>query len=345
MLLNEKIEKISYSVIRTLYCKFYDFPSDASNNRNAPFHEAFINAFSNKFDGKVSDIPFFVSLASWFHGLNTSMGQTFFERVSHILCDGTKKEFKGLKISHEQQTIVSDIITELKNGNQPPNLSRENGLIFANNSVQDKIASNFTADCFYEETDKLVAIELKTVKPNSGVFKNEKEKMLAAKAGLKNIHPTKEVIFYLGFPFDPLSDTKTGSDKNRFMNYSVDFKKYFETNEFLLADELWNYLSGDTNTMQQLLDIINKIATPQFMEIYNFLNDSNNKGLHKEEYLKYLNEWNLHSEVLLVQKNDEIYPEISRRGNLIRIFNQPIFKDGNYNRERFNILSSIINAA
>lgn len=342
MLINEKVEKISYSVIRTLYCKFYDFPEDASNNRNAPFHEAFLNAFSNKLEGKVSDVPFFVSLASWFHGLNTSMGQSFFERVSHILCDGTKQEFKGLKISHEQQTCVSDIITELKNGTQSPDLARENALIIANNTIQDKIASNFTADCFYEETDKLVAIELKTVKPNSGVFKNEKEKMLSAKAGLKNIHPTKEIIFFLGFPFDPLNNTKTGFDKNRFMNYSVDFKKYFALNEFLLADELWNFLSGDTNTMQQLLDIINKIATPQFIEKYDFLNNTNNKELFKDQYLSYLSDWNLFSEVVLIENCETIKPKIAGRRNLIRVFNQPIFKDGNYNRERYNILESLI---
>jgi len=53
-----KKEKISLVIVKTLYSKFMDFPEDASNNRNAPFHTAFLNAFSNKFEGKVSDIPF-----------------------------------------------------------------------------------------------------------------------------------------------------------------------------------------------------------------------------------------------------------------------------------------------
>lgn len=338
MLNNEKIQKISCAVIKTTYAKFLDFPIDASRNRNAPFHKAFLNAFSDKLEGKVSDIPFFISLSSWFHGLNTTLGQSFFEKVSHILSDGTKQEFKALKISQSQQTSIADIITELKNGIHTPNLTRENGIIFTNNTVQDKDASNFTADCFYEEADKLVAIELKTVKPNSGVFKNEKEKMLSAKAGLKNAHPTKDVLFYLGFPFDPLSDTATGSDKNRFMGYSVDFKKFFEPVEVLLADELWNFLSGDTNTMQQILDIINRIANPHFMENYNYLLDSNNIILNKPEFLTKLEEWNLFSEISLVKKNDEINSRIKGNRNLTRVYNQPLFKDGNYNKDRFSTL-------
>ncbi len=62
----EKKEKISHIVIKTLYAKFTDFPEDSSKNRNAPFHEAFLQAFKDKLSGKVSDIPFFVSLSSWF---------------------------------------------------------------------------------------------------------------------------------------------------------------------------------------------------------------------------------------------------------------------------------------
>jgi hypothetical protein len=55
-------EKIAIQVIRTLYSQFEKFPEDASKNRNAPFHEAFMKAFANKLDGKVSSIPVFISL-------------------------------------------------------------------------------------------------------------------------------------------------------------------------------------------------------------------------------------------------------------------------------------------
>lgn len=228
MLTTNKKERVSIEVIKTLFSRFEKFPEDASNNRNAPFHEAFLEAFKDRFEGKVSDIPLFISLSSWCHGLNTTLGQSFFEKVSHILCDGIKREFKGLKTSQAQQTTIADIVIDLKNGTHTPNLTRENGLIFQNNASQDKDVSNFTADCYFEDNEKIVAIELKTVKPNSGVFKNEKDKMLSAKAGLKNTNPSKEVFFYLGFPFDPLSEEPTGSDKTKFMNYSIGFTKFFE---------------------------------------------------------------------------------------------------------------------
>lgn len=74
----DKVEKLSLLIIDVLYKRFESFPEDSTENRNAPFHEAFLRAFSDKLDRKVSDIPFFISLSSWLHGLNTTLGQSFF---------------------------------------------------------------------------------------------------------------------------------------------------------------------------------------------------------------------------------------------------------------------------
>lgn len=342
MLSEEKKENISYEVIRTLYSKFRDFPEDAAKNRNAPFHKAFLEAFKDKLEGKVSDIPIFISLSSWSHGLNTSLGQSFFEKVSHILSDGTKKEFRSLRISQAQQTTISDIITDLKNGNELPNLKRENELIYKNNKPTNKSVSNFTIDCYFEEDDKIVAIELKTVKPNSGIFKNEKEKILSAKAGLKNDLKEKEIHYYLGFPFDPLSEDPCGFDKEKYMNYSIDCTKYFEQGEVLLASELWDFLSGDIKTMEQIIEIINAIATTEFIENYEFLNNNSKKDDKKEEYCKLLEKWNLISELKLVNNELSIKKSIRENKRLIRRYNQSIFKDGKYNKDRFLTLNQLL---
>jgi hypothetical protein len=340
----EKKEKISWAVIKTLYAKFSDFPEDASNNRNAPFHEAFLKAFEDKFSGKVSDIPFFISLSSWFHGLNTTLGQSFFEKVAHILSNGSKKEFKGLKISEKQQTMISDIMTELKNGVHPPNLKRENDLIFKDNRPQNKCVPNSTVDCYYDDDESIVAIELKTVKPNSSVFKSEKEKFLEAKSGLKNSYPNKVIYYYLAFPFDPTSESPTGSDKSNFLSYSVDFKKFFAEEEILLADELWNFLSDDENTMQQIIDIVNSIASSEFMDRYEFLNEHTNKTNDMKKYLKLLEDWNLLSENELAQDDKKITEKLELKENirLSRTYNQPIFKDGIYNADRYTALRRLI---
>jgi hypothetical protein len=63
-LTNSIREKISIEVMKTLVSRFDSFPEDASENRNAPFHEAFLKAFSDKLDNKVSDVPFFITLSS-----------------------------------------------------------------------------------------------------------------------------------------------------------------------------------------------------------------------------------------------------------------------------------------
>lgn len=342
MLDDDKKEKISYVIIKTLYSKFNDFPEDASNNRNAPFHTAFLNAFKTKFEGKVSDIPFFISLSSWFHGLNTTLGQTFFEKAAHILSDGLKKEDKTCRISRQQQTAISDIITDLKNNERKPDLAQENELIYRENRPLNKAVPNFTADCYYDDNEKIVAIELKTVKPNSSVFKGEKEKILTAKAGLKNANPNKAIYYYLGFPFDPLSETPYGYYKVRFMNYSVDFKKFFSQEEVLLGEELWSFLSGEKETMKQLIELINTIATPKFIDEYNYINNSENKLTEKEKFLESLKSWNLISEMKLINNEEKIIEKIKDDKRLLRIFNQPILKDGVYNTERFQRLQKLI---
>ena len=40
-----KKERIALEIIKTLKSRFDNFPEDASDNRNAPFHEAFLEAF------------------------------------------------------------------------------------------------------------------------------------------------------------------------------------------------------------------------------------------------------------------------------------------------------------
>lgn len=138
---NEKIEKISLVIIKVLFSRFENFPKDALSNRNAPFHEAFLDAFSDKFKGKVIDIPFFISMSSWLHGLNTTIGQTFFEKTAHILSDGEKREFTSkklgnLNLSSIQKSNVNEIITNLSIGRNEPDMLIENGILYKIVSVK-----------------------------------------------------------------------------------------------------------------------------------------------------------------------------------------------------------------
>jgi len=219
-------EKISIEVIKTLVTRFDSFPEDASNNRNAPFHEAFLNAFSNELNGKVYDIPFFISLSSWLQGLNTTLGQAFFENVSHNLSNGEKREYTSkklgnLQITETQKNNITNIITNLSNSSCPPNLINENHQIFQDFNTPVVNTLDFSADVFIEDATRIAAIELKSVKPNSGEMRGEKQKILEGKAALYRHLPGKQINFFIGFPFDPTvnpaSEPVTSFNKTRFL--------------------------------------------------------------------------------------------------------------------------------
>jgi len=290
---NEKIEKISQVVIKVLYSRFQNFPKDSTENRNAPFHEAFLNAFNQSISNSIiSDIPYLISINSWIHGLSTSLGMTYFEQVAHILCEGEKREytsgrgtFGNLRLSQIQKSTISSIITDLSNGVKNPSLQIENDLIFQNNENLSTNADDFTADVFYETENDIIAIELKAVHPNGGEIKGEKTKILQGKAALHNIFPNKNIKFNIGFPYDPLSEGNTTYDKNRFMRSIINMGKYFTDDEVLLSEELWHMLSGEENTMQQLLDNINSIATSEFEQRFDFLANLENRNSNRELYI------------------------------------------------------------
>ncbi|SFE68042.1 TdeIII family type II restriction endonuclease [Thermoflexibacter ruber] len=340
-------QQIATQVIRTLYSQFEKFPEDVSSNRNAPFHEAFVNAFSDKLDGKVSSIPTLISLSSWLHGLNTSLGQSFFENTAQILCGGEKKEFttgkrNNLHIEQSQKDAISQIITDLSNGNQNPSLLRENYLIFQKPIISNLVeGTDFTADVFFENNIEIVCIEIKTVKPNKGVFKVEKQKILEAKAALKLKYPSKAIKYFLAFPFDPLSDTPCGYDKKRFMEYSVGFTKYFDEAEILLSGEFWDFLSGVTGTMEVILEIINTIASPNFMKEYDFLSEPQNRVTQRQNYLILLEKWYLFEEYNFLSQEGQLKAKLTNK-KLQNLYNQACFKDGEYKWQRVQSLLTLL---
>lgn len=343
---NKQKEKISIEVIKTLVTRFESFPEDASSNRNAPFHESFLRAFSDKLNGKVSDTPFFISLSSWLQGLNTTLGQTFFENIAHHLSNGEKREYTSkrlgnLPIKQSQRNHIAQIIADLSNDTLAPNLNNENNLLFTQYNDAEINAMDFSADVFIEDAASIVAIELKSVKPNSGEMKGEKQKILEGKAALYNLFPDKQIHFYIGFPFDPTVDPDneavTSHNKPRFLSSIINMNKYFATDESLVANELWDLLSGQQNTMDEILDIINAVSTTEFLEKFKFLSDGTNRI--KPDYITQLKEWHLYSEIELINNNATIIQKIANNKTLTRIYNKNSFDSkGNYSWDRYNEL-------
>jgi hypothetical protein len=243
-----------------LLSRLNSFPNDSISIRNAPFHNAFLEAFRDRLEAVEIEPTYLVVLASWMHGLNTSLGSGF-ENIAHILSGGFKRKFTQqftLPVTDKQSAKIQSIVTGLKSGSRVPNTYLEYEEITSSINPKDGVVGGlgFTADNYIETDTKIECIEMKSVRPNSGEGRGEKEKILFAKAALKKIHPEKDIQFYIGFPFDPTSETPTGYNKERFMNYLIEFKKFFAPEEILIASELWDHLSGQQNTMEQLLDIV-----------------------------------------------------------------------------------------
>lgn len=120
MRIGEEVKKILLRRIQT-------FPAENTKVRNAPFHEAFLAYFEDKIRPLKIELPYLVAIASWLHGLNTSLGSGF-ESFAHILSGGFKRSFTQdftLKIKQSQAEAIETIIRNLKSGRTIPNLLEE----------------------------------------------------------------------------------------------------------------------------------------------------------------------------------------------------------------------------
>lgn len=257
-----KKDKISEVVKTILASRLESFPQINHQNRNAPFHDLILRAFETQLKSIRVPTPYLVAISSWMHGLSTSLGSGF-EALAHILSGGYKKTFTGnfiLNVTESQAKNIEMIIRNLKSG-QPfkPNVDNENKLILdihLSENITDSLG--FVVDNYIENTEYIEGIELKSVRPNSGEGRGEKQKILYAKAALKKMNPKKDIHYYIGFPFDPTSKTPTGYDKERFFNYLIEFRKFFDPREVLLSAELWDHLSSQKNTMEEIFEVIIK---------------------------------------------------------------------------------------
>lgn len=255
----EQKDRISEVIKNILLKRIDNFPDLNMQNRNAPFHDVLLECFKEKFKPLNIEIPYLIAITSWLHGLNTSLGSGF-ESIAHILSGGYKRKFTGpykLKTKETQAAHIEKIIRDLKSGDYKPNLERENGLIFNYKDEENEVdALGFTTDNYIERNDEIIAVEIKSVRPNSGEGRGEKQKILYGKAAFKLLHPDKEIRFFIGFPFDPTSKEPTSYDKDKFFSYLIEFKKFFSPEEVLIGSELWDHFSGSKNTMEDILDVI-----------------------------------------------------------------------------------------
>ncbi len=336
-----KKQLIALEAIKILKTRSDSFPDDTTIARNAPFHKAFLKAFESKFEELNTNSDALLNVSSWIHGLNTTLGQSFFESVAHILCNGEKRAFPGseFRLYAEQERVISEHMTDLKNGTVIPNTSQEDEMLRNAAHGDLVVGSNFTADCFFEDEEKIVAIELKSVRPNSGETRGEKQKILKAKAALRHHYSTvpgcenKKVYYFFGFPFDPTATTDTGFNKANFMGNMIEFSKFCATEDILLADELWSFLSGEENTMEEILRIIKDVSQASFSADFNFLCSAHSIQSNPERYRSIVSQWHLCNETEIVDRWDEV--EASNERDIVKFkYMSPFNNSGKYNERR-----------
>ncbi len=93
--------------------------------------------------------------------------------------------------------------------------------------------------------------------------------------------------------------------------------------------------------MEDILEIINSISTISFLDKFQLVRDNDRRFL--PEYRAQLHEWNLVSEIELIDNNYAITQKIGNDNRLIRIYNNTAFDSkGNYNTNRYSILKELI---
>ena len=76
--------RISEVIKDILLRRIESFPELGAQIRNAPFHDAILECFRERLGHLNVEMPYLIAIASWLHGLNTSLGSGF-ESISHIL--------------------------------------------------------------------------------------------------------------------------------------------------------------------------------------------------------------------------------------------------------------------
>jgi len=102
--------------------------------------------------------------------------------------------------------------------------------------------------------------------------------------------------------------------------------KFFADDEILIADELWDRLSENSGTMEEILGLINAVSTQDFNAKFDFVNDPENIFVDRERYNSILDNWNLNRDAWLVKNLLQIEKSLAE-SKYRRIFSKKLFKE------------------
>jgi hypothetical protein len=191
-----------------------------------------------------------VAAYSFIHSLATTLGMSVYEKVSEIIASvhydevKTGYDMEG-EITNEENSTISQILQEIKNGTRTTNKEKEiKEILECNNNGGRKI--KIRADLFLKKGTDEYYIEIKTAKPNIDVFAKSKQKLLEWVALRK-----KKVYTILAIPYNPYHP----EPYNRFT-----MQGYLDEEEDLyVADKFWELLGGE-GTYKEILGIFDEVG-------------------------------------------------------------------------------------
>jgi len=242
MTLNKsKLNKIEDVIRESLRNKFLSYTPET---HNMPFHYRLL--------GKDR-----MALFSFIQSLNTTFGTSIFEPVAETLASlrfpFAKKQFVvGDTISEQAQIEIQHIMNELSTGKNP-NKTEEIERI-RKVATSDKVNKLKTVkiDLFVMDDDGTVHLfDLKTVKPNTGQFKDFKRTLLEWIAIYLSKHPNANIHSYIAIPYNPYEPQPY---ERWTLKGMLDLDK-----ELKVAEEFWDFLGGK-GAYSGLLDCFERVG-------------------------------------------------------------------------------------
>ena len=202
-----------------------------------------------------------IAAYSFIHSMATTLGMSIYEDVSVIIASETSEvAFRnygvGGAISKYQKITISNIISQLRNGNRKANIDKEIKEVLevsAENGEFQK--SGNIADFYMKRNNQEYYFEIKTVKPNIDVFEKSKTKLLEWVARTR-----MPINVCLAFPYNPY--------------YPKPYQRFTEVgmmdapNDFLVGAEYWNFIGGQ-NIFQELLTTFDEVGKDFKEQLHN----------------------------------------------------------------------------
>ena len=235
-----------------------------SNNQKQKIKELLSKKIENKlklYGRETTSMPFLARLIqdnekiaaySFIHSMATTLGMSIYEDVSVIIASETAEEaFRnygvGGAISKEQKTVISNIVSQLRNGDRVAKINEEiKEVLDASSENGEFQKSGNIADFYMKRDGQEYYFEIKTVKPNIDVFEKSKTKLLEWVARRR-----MPVNVYLAFPYNPYHP----KPYHRFTEVGM----MDAPNDFLVGDEYWDFIGGK-NTFPELLKTFDEVG-------------------------------------------------------------------------------------